>query len=169
MSAPPIPCTWTGEAFQPQPRFAKMADEHFVIGQAYRMAPVEDRSRASHGHYFAMINEAWANLPEALIDQYPNPEALRKKALIKAGYRDERSIVAASKAEAQRVAAFVRPMDDTAVVVVHEAVVLVLTAKSQSLRAMGKADFQASKDAVLAVLADLIGVAPAELSKAQAA
>jgi hypothetical protein len=169
MSAPPIPCTWTGEAFQPLPRFAKMADEQFVIGQQYRMAPVEDRSRASHNQYFAMINEAWSNLPDGLIDQYPTPEALRKKALIKAGYRDERSIVAASKAEALRVASFIRPMDDTAVVVVHEAVVLVLTAKSQSLRAMGKADFQASKDAVLSVLANLIGVAPAELAKAQAA
>ena len=56
------------------------------------------------------------------------------------------------------MAAFVRPMDEHAVVLISEAVVSVYTAQSQSFRAMGKERFQASKDAVLEALADMIGV-----------
>jgi hypothetical protein len=43
--------------------------------------------------------------------------------------------------------------------------VTVLTALSQSRRAMGKKRFQASKDAVLAFVAELIGTSPATLAK----
>ena len=74
---------------------------------------------------------------------------MRKWALIRTGFRDERSIVCASKAEAERVAAFVKPMDDFAIVIAHEASVLVYTAKSQSMKAMGAKEFQRSKEAVL--------------------
>ena len=48
---------------------------------------------------------------------------------------------------------------------VREAVVTVYTAKSQSLRAMGKADFQASKDAVLGIVSEMVGTTPAELRR----
>ena len=163
MTAAPITFAWDGEAMKPLPRFAQAADREYVIGETYNLAEVQDRSSASHRHYFALINEAWMNLPEALSERFPSAEHLRKYALVKAGYRDERSIACASKAEAQRVGAFVKPMDDYAVVVVFGASVMVYTAKSQSVRAMGKADFQASKEAVLGVLADMIGVEPAAL------
>src|SRR3546814_9642927 len=59
--------------------------------------------------------------------RFATPDHLRRWALIRAGYRDERSIVCASKAEAQRLAAFIKPMDDYAVVLVSEAVVKVCT------------------------------------------
>ncbi len=75
------------------------------------------------------------------------------------------SFVASSKAEAARIAAFLRPVEDTAVVRVKDAVVIRWTAKSQSMRAMGKDDFQRSKDAVLAVIDELIGTAPGTLSR----
>jgi hypothetical protein len=64
-----------------------------------------------------------------------------------------------------RIAAFLRPVDDTAVVRVKDSVVVRWTAKSQSLRAMGRHDFQRSKDAVLAVIDELIGTAPGTLSR----
>ena len=64
------------------------------------------------------------------------------------------------------MAAFVKPMDEFAIVTVSEAVVNVWTAKSQSVKAMGKKDFQASKDAVMAILAEMIGTARAALEKA---
>jgi hypothetical protein len=82
------------------------------------------------------------------LEEFPTAEVLRKKMLIRAGYADERSIVCASKAEAQRVAAFVKPMDEYAVVTVREAVVRVYTAQSQSIKAMGAKpfpDIQASR------------------------
>lgn len=159
----PVHCVWDGEAFVPIPRFAKLCDREFVIGQPYPLVVQEDRSQAAHNHFFAALQEGWKNLPEDVAERFPTAEHLRKYALVKAGFADERSIVCASKAEAQRVAAFVRPMDEYAVIVVREATIKVFTAKSQSMRAMGKADFQASKEAVLDVVSGMIGVKTGEL------
>lgn len=160
----PIPFRWEGDSFAPMPGFGKRCDEVFVVGQVYRLAEQEDRSAASHRHYFACINAAWENLPAGAAEQFPTPDHLRRFALIKAGYADSRTLVASSKAEAQRLAAFVRPLDTFAVVAASEATVTVWTAKSQSVRAMGKKDFQESKDAVLSIIAEMIGTTPAMLA-----
>lgn len=162
MSAP-LPFQWDGEAMRVRPSFQRRADELFCIGETYTLQPVEDRSAASHRHYFAAINEAWANLPDDLADQFATPEHLRKRALIRAGYRDERTFACASRAEAVRLAAFLRPVDDYALVVLTEAVVSIYTAKSQSQKAMGKEAFLKSKADVLETLADMIGVRTADL------
>jgi hypothetical protein len=162
-----MPFFWNGENFTPAgSHWARLADKHFVVGQVYPLEVREDRSQKSHSHYFASINEAWQNLPEDVAERFPTSEHLRKFALIKAGYADERSIVCASKAEAQRIAAFVRPLDDFAIVAAREAVVCVWTAKSQSVRAMGRQDFQRSKDSVLDIIAGLIGTTPGALAQA---
>lgn len=164
MSIYPQLFEWTGEVMAPlNPR---LADRMYVVGERYNLEPREDRSVASHRAYFAALNDAHANLPEDLADRWPTSDHLRRYALIRTGYRDERSIVAASKAEARRIAAFIKPMDEFAVVAVHNAAVIVWTATSQSMKAMGKKDFQASKDAVLGFVAELIGVAPDQLGKA---
>ena len=160
-----LPFQWTGEAMVPARGFQRRADAAFVVGETYRLEPVEDRSAASHRHYFAAINEAWANLPEHMAERFPTPEHLRKWCLVKTGHADSRQIVASSKAEALRLAGFIRPMDEYAVVSVADAVVTVWTARSQSVKAMGKAAFQQSKDDVLRVLSELIGVEPAALRK----
>jgi hypothetical protein len=54
-------------------------------GEIITVEEVKERSAKSHRHYFAVINEAWQNLPEDLADEFPNAEALRKRALIKNG------------------------------------------------------------------------------------
>jgi hypothetical protein len=165
MSAPsPLVFQWSGDAMIPA--IPRLADKQYVVGERYRLAPVEERSLATHNHFFASVADAHANLPEDAAERFPTPDHLRRWALIKAGYRDERSIVCASKAEAQRIAAFVKPMDDYAVIVARDAVVMVLTAKSQSMKAMGKKDFAASKEAVLAIVAELIGAKPDQLGNA---
>src|SRR5258708_5689576 len=97
----PIAFEWDGEAMKPlQP---KLADKEYVVGERYTLAPFEQRSLATHNHEFAWLYEAWMNLPEALAEQYPSPEHLRKRALIDAGYYDEVAIDAGSKAAAIRV------------------------------------------------------------------
>lgn len=149
--------------------WAARADKDFVVGETYKLVEHHDRSDASHNHYFASIKNGWDNLPDELLEIYPTTEHLRKKALIAKGYRDERSIVAASAAEAQRVAAFVKPMDDFAVVVFRDAVVRVFTAKSQSKKAMGAKDFQASKNDVLDFVDDLLGVERGKTANSEAA
>jgi hypothetical protein len=157
MSAPaPLWFEWNGEVMVPVSR--RPAQQQFEVRHRYRLEHREERSSASHQHYFACIAAAWESLPPDAADRFATPEHLRKWALIKAGYRDERSFICASKAEAQRLAVFIRPMDDFAVVSVAGTGVVVLTAKSQSMKAMGKADFQASKDAVLDIIAQFLGV-----------
>lgn len=144
---------------EPTRGFVALANKQFVVGEVYTLSEADQgRSSASHRHYFASVYEAWLNLPEAETERFPTSEHLRKWALIKAGYRDERSIACSSRAEAVRVAAFVKPMDEHAVVAISEAVVRVYTAKSQAPRAMGRKVFQESKDAVLAILAGMIEV-----------
>jgi len=149
--------------------WAGRADKDYVVGEVYKLVEHHDRSQVSHNHYFAVIGEAWSNLPDRLLEEYPSAEHLRKKLLVRAGYADERSIVCASKAEAQRVAAFVKPMDEYAVVTVREAVVRVYTAQSQAAKAMGAKVFQESKQAVLDALDDLLGVDRGATEKSEAA
>lgn len=166
---PPIPCVWDGRVFRPLPSFGNIAGAHYGEGEIVALAPVEERSAKSHAHYFAVINETWKNLSEDQLAEFPTPDALRKKALISVGWRDERTIVCSSRAEALRVAAFMRPIDDTAVVSVSGATVVYLTAKSQSMRAQGKQSFAEVKERVFDVLAELIGTDPATLGKQAAA
>lgn len=161
----PMVFTWNGEAMEVLPRFAREADKRFVIGERYALDEIQERSAKSHAHFFASVHEAWANMPETIAAQWATPEHLRKFCLVKAGYHDHRSIVARSRAEAQRLAAFIRPMDDFAIVTVNECVVDVYTAKSQSHRAMGKQEFAKSKEAVLQILDDLLSVGRGETAK----
>lgn len=165
MTSPPIVTRWTGEAFEPIGRSKREADAEYVVGQVYRLTQYEERSEASHRHFFASLHEAWANLPADLAERFPTSERLRKFALIKSGFATQRQLVASSRAEALRLAAFVAPMDEYALVETRGAVVTVWEAESQSMRAMGKKRFAESKDAVLSYCASLIGVDPATLRR----
>jgi hypothetical protein len=161
----PLVYEWSGEAMVPLKRFSRVCDEHFVIGERYTMEELKGRSQVSHNHYFAALHHAWLNLREDVAERFPTETHLRKWSLIKCGYHDQRSIVAASKAEALRIAAFIKPMDEFAIVVVSECTVTVYTAKSQSKKAMGGADFQRSKQDVLDYVAALIGTDPERLKE----
>ncbi|WP_375458848.1 hypothetical protein [uncultured Enterovirga sp.] len=161
----PLAFNWDGEAFVPaNGHWARRADKALVVGLTYNLVEHEDRSSASHRHYFAAVKQGWQSLPEHLSERFPTPERLRKYALIKAGFADSQTFVAGSRAEALRLAQFLKPVDEFSVVTVDGAAVTRWTAKSQSQRAMAKADFQRSKDAVLEIIAGMIDVAPAVLA-----
>jgi hypothetical protein len=157
---------WDGAAMRPLPAFASSLTQRFAVGEVVSLEPALVRSQPTHRHYFACVREAWVNLPERFAARFPTEEHLRKYALIKAGFCDQRSIVCVSKAEARRLGAVLKPLDDYAIVAVADRLVTVITAKSQSAAAMSKAAFQASKQAVLGVLAEMIGVDPAALVEA---
>lgn len=159
----PITFTWDGESMVPLQRFQRLCDKQFVVGETYPLVEEHGRSRASHNHYFASIHDAWQNLPESIAADFPTDDHLRKFALIKAGFCDKREAVFSTVDDALHAAAIVRPADEYAVVSVSGRVLRVFTAKSQTLKAMGKKDFQDSKTAVLDVIADMVGVHPAEL------
>lgn len=166
-TAPPLAFEWDGDAMVPLN--AKRADAFYTVGERYIMAPVSQRSDATHKHEFAWLREAWMSLPDDLAERFPTAEHLRKWALIRAGYSDSHTITCASKAEAIRVAAFIRPIDEFAVVTTNGATVTRFTAKSQSRRAMGAKEFQDSKTKILEVVARMLGVEPSELPKQEAA
>ena len=166
MIARPILFSWDGESMTPAGDYwAKRADEQFVIGERYRLEVIEERSAASHGHYFAALAEAQMNLPHDLQLQFPTVERLRKHALIKTGWADENTFVFSSENEASRFASYIMRREEYAIVVVAEATVKIFTAKSQSKRSMKNPDFQASKDAVLGFVAGLVGVTTKELKQ----
>jgi hypothetical protein len=160
---PPMSFRWMGDCMVPlRPRDA---DRFYVVGEVYRLVEHQDRSQASHNHYFACIAEAWNNLSDDWAARLPTPEHLRKHALIKAGYADKETFVASSKAEALRIAGFIRPPADHYVIItVDGPIVTRWTAHSQSQRAMGKKTFEESKQAVLRICAELIGTTQQALS-----
>lgn len=163
----PVSFAWDGEVMKPlHPR---IADREYTVGEKYTLVPYEERSSASHNHEFAWLKEAWQSLPERLAERFPTSEHLRKWALIRAGYSDSHTIVCSSKAEAARIAAFIRPMDEFAVVNVQGATVTRYTAKSQSKRAMGAKEFYESKERIMEVVARMLNVGPQELPRARAA
>lgn len=160
----PLLYQWDGECMRPLGRFARLADQQFVVGQNYRMDTIEERSAESHRHFFACVEQAWLNVPEIHAGRWATPDHLRKWALIQAGFRKETTFVASSKAEAIRLAGYLQTLDEYAVIAVDGRVVTRATAKSQSIREMPRKEFQDSKQAVLDVLADLIGVDPTQLA-----
>lgn len=166
-SFPPLAFDWTGEVFVPvHPR---RVDKFLTVGERYTIVQHFQRSSATHNHEFAWLHEAWMSLPEVMAERFATAEHLRKWALIRAGYSDSHTITCSSKAEALRVAAFIRPVDEFALVITNGPTVTRYTAKSQSRKAMGGEDFQRSKEAIMDVVAKMIGVDVKDLAGAQAA
>lgn len=165
MSAPPIPFIWQGDSFVPAPRFAKLCDEHFVIGEAYLLTEHQERLSVSHRAYFASVRTAWENLSEEQTKHFPSETHLRKYALIRTGFADHRVMAADSPEAAQQIAAFARPIDPYSVIRVEDCSVSIWTAWSQDYEHMDKEKFAASKRAVLDWLSRLIGVSVESLKQ----
>lgn len=155
---------WDGKALRPAgSSWERRAAKEFTEGEIYHMVQQEPRSMASHGHYFAAVQNAWRSLPEIFADRFPTADHLRKYALIRTGWYNSNSITGTSHESALKLASFIRPLDEFAVVDVTASVVTVFTAKTQSFR-MGNEEFQKSKTDVLEFIAHLIGVSPKQLA-----
>ena len=152
---------WDGKAMVPV--MGGVAKRQFETGETYLLEVRGERSSASHRYYFASLKEGWENLPDHLAAQFPSPEHLRAHLLIRTDYYNVRTITCSSRSEARRVASFVKPLDDYALVTTKDAIVNVFTARSQSTKAMAKKEFGESKTAVLDALSALIGVTTTEL------
>ncbi len=164
----PLIYEWSGEAMVPLPRFRKEADKVFVVHERYHLEEIKPRDMIKHKRQFAFVNDAWENLDEKYADEpwAQSAEHLRKFALIKTGYCNTDTLVASSKAEALRLAAFIRPMDTYAIITTQGSTVYRFTAMSQSVRAMGAELFYESRKKVMEFVAGLIGADAKTLEKA---
>jgi hypothetical protein len=139
------------------------------VGDVSGWQMAEHRSAESHRHYFSCIRNAWINLPDDLADRLPSPEHLRHHALVKTGFGKISEMAFKGNPEAIRAAAVMSEMDTYAVVNVSGPVVTIGRAESQSMKAMGKARFQESKEAVLNYISQLIGTDAATLGRQEQA
>ena len=136
-----------------------------MVGEVYRMAPIEERSKPSHDHFFACVQEAWLNLPDAAALQFPSADHLRKHGLVRCGYADKMTVACKDRKEARAFAIECGKKGPFSVVDLDETVVTLWTAHSQSYRFMGKQAFQKSKDDVLDWLSEHIGVSVDDLRR----
>ena len=149
----------------PHPRFKALCERQFSPGGEYILAVPEYATTASRNHYFAVLHDAWMNLPDEEAKRFPTSEYFRKWLLVKAGFAQESSIVCDSARDAKSLAVTARSLDPYAVIVVSGKVVKIYTAKSQTAAAMGKEEFQKSKTDVLDKIAELIEVTPKQLRR----
>jgi hypothetical protein len=136
------------------------------VGEVHGWQMAEHRSKASHDHFFAVVNEAWKNLPEDMAGDFPSPEHLRKWALIKAGFCSETRIVCANNTEAMTLATKAKAMDKFSLVAIDGKLVTIWTADSQRRDAMGRQEFQEAKERALHIISELIGTDAATLRSA---
>lgn len=160
MTSPAITCQWTGDAFKPDPRFAKIADASFVVGERYIIEPEQPRSMASHRHQWPTLKEAWMNLPESLTEEFPTPEHLRKRGLIECGYRKEYRFACKSPADLIQAIAAITDGNEYAVISTSGNAGVVWVPMSQSMKTMPGGEFNKSKQAVLEWAFGLCGLKP---------
>ena len=142
----------------------KEADRRFVCDQIYWLVEAPDElSAKSMRHQFAVLKKAWENLSEADKEQFPTPQHLRKRALIEAGFYTESAIEVGDQATAGRLAVSLRRRDTFAVIFVRDGYLFERVAESQS--SMDRERFQKSKDAIFEIVANMIGVSVAELTR----
>lgn len=165
----PTAFRWTGLVMEPT--HLRLAASRFQVGETYLMAEHQHRSKLSHDHEFAFVAEAFNSLPDELAADHPSPEHLRKHGLIRKGFCHVRDHVCETKSEAQRLRTILAGRDEYAIVMItgNGLVVRELTAKSQSRKAMDRAEFQASKTALMEFIADLLGVDVGSLPTERAA
>ena len=152
----PIFADWDGNFFKPLKRFSKICENELTIGDKYQIEIVEKRSLKSHNFYFARLQELFMNLPESIADEFPSVEHLRKYALIKAGYHKTWAFSLEENGYSSSLKAMVKTLDEYAIILSDGSQYQVYTAKSQSMKEMGKDEFNKSKQAVLEVIEAMI-------------
>lgn len=152
-------------AMVPLKRYDNLAKRQYLAGSEYPLVPLEARSRASHSHYFAAINEGYKNLPEKIAARWPTSEHFRKWCLVETGWFHESEIECANEKLARQTAVLMRSFDGYARISVHGPKVIIRRPRSQSAAAMSRPEFEASKKDVLELAEHMIAVPKGSLRK----
>jgi hypothetical protein len=163
----PVDYQWDekAEVMRPLKRYLTQMHESCIHGAVYRLEPSR-RSQKQHNFQFREIDIAWHNLPEELQERFPSSEHLRKWALCKAGYCNRTESVFESEEKAREVERMILRFEQYAVVEVRGNVLIAMLAWSQNKKAMGGTLFAESLDAVLDVIANLLGTTAEALKRA---
>lgn len=123
----------------------------------------------SRRRFFAALRDAHANLRPEHLERWPNPEVMRKHALIAVGYCDVITAPCGSKVSAPQVANAFRLLNQYCIAVVKGDVVTVFTARSMARRALQKKEFLQVADRVFAWLYEQTGIDASRSTEARAA
>jgi hypothetical protein len=146
-------------AMVPTMRYANVAKRQFGDADTeHVLEQANERSMASHSQFFAAIKDYFDNIPEKMQARWPTPEHFRKWLLVECGWFDEKEFDMISEKHAKGLGTFIRTEDEYARITISGKKVIVRRAKSQSLKAMGKDDFQRSKQDVLELAEQFVGV-----------
>jgi len=144
-------------AMVPEPRYDNIAKRQFEDGEAYPLQQIEERSMRSHNQFFAAMGEYYDNLPENIAARWPTDVHFRKWCLIETNWFTEKEYEMASEKGAMMLADDIRIDDEYARIVVRGTKVFVRRAMSQSLAAMGREKFEASKKDCLELAEAMVG------------
>ena len=156
---------WNGESFCPVPSYMAYITREYVIGEVYHLAPIEERSQASHSQFFAAVAEGFQNLSEENASRFPTSEHLRKWALCQTGYCKEINYACKNESEASKLALSLRNIDEYSIIRILGDVVQRFEPESQSMRSMKKERFEASKRDVLDLIASMARTTASQLNK----
>lgn len=146
-------------AMVPLPRYDNVCKRQYAEGETYPLEIAEERSMASHKAYFAALNEGFKNLPERYAARFPSVEHLRKWLLIETGWCEEKEFEECKSPKgAKDLRTYMRTQDAYVRINNHPTIVVVRKAVSQSMAAMGKKKFEASKRDVLDMLESMIEI-----------
>lgn len=148
------------EVLIPHGEFArKLFNEAFEPNKIYEIKPHAGRSKKSHDHFFAFLNEVFATLPEDLKADFPDEIHFRKKMLIRLGFAKSFDFVAENDFEASRAMIAIRSIiDEYAVIIRDGSVMRVFVAESMQMKLMGRKRFQDAKQAIIVECARMLGV-----------
>lgn len=155
----------SGMAMVPVKRYENFAARQFVAGNTYRLGPSEVQSEASRGHFFICIHLAWENLPEDVTPRWRDETHMRRWILIEKGWYHESEFVVADRDTALQLATYIEARNRYARFAVIDNKLIVREAMSQSPKAMGKNNFERSKQDVLGFLTNLLGIDVTTLKK----
>lgn len=145
-------------AMVPHLRYHNLAARQYHQDEDYVLAPIEERSMASHNQFFAALSDGFKNLPEKIAARWPTVEHFRAWCLIETGWFDEKEFKEDTEAHAKALATFIRTQAPYARIFRNGTTVLIQVARSQSRASMKKDEFEKSKRDVLDLVEGLIGV-----------
>lgn len=150
-------------------RYDRQQCDAMAFGAILEAEEVKQRSMQFHRFWFATVNDAWETLPDHLQARFPEPEALRKFLLVKAGWCDAREFACDSPEAAATLAAALKWTEPYSAVVVSGNVVLAYVARSQKIKAQDRKSFSQVTERALHHLSEMLGVDPTTLRDSEAA